>query len=106
MNQEDDHHALVRRLRRLAYVWLETLLEPATHAPPANYPFPEGFPFSETPIRATFSWDEFYGGESLRVVSVELAFTRAHTVDPMDPSTRLIWTVTCRTFLVFYGSVR
>jgi len=111
MDEEEYHHALMHRKRRFARGWLLTLQRSATLTTPhADYPFPEGFPFSETPIRATFSWNEFYGGELQHSVPIAFEFTRIppgpQTPPELQvPSTRITWTVTSCTFLVFDGVV-
>jgi hypothetical protein len=99
MNEEEYRHALVNRLRGITYGWIQALRQSATLGIPyANYPFPEGFPFSEKSISATFDWNEFYGDELHHGFPVSLEFIRTSKIplDPEDPTTRLIWqTVSC-----------
>jgi hypothetical protein len=103
MDEEEHHKARSHHLRQLARSWLETLRDSAT-GPYAGRAFPESFPFSETPLHASFAWKEFYNGERWLDYPVELKFTM-HPPDtrtpPPPPLTRYTWLVTSRTHPVY-----
>lgn len=88
MDQEEYGDLLVERLRRLASCWIQTLQQPHP-----TYPFPAEFPFSETPMQATFDWNEFYDVELRHYYPVELVFTRIPPDRDDNASTRFIWKV-------------